>query len=116
MGGGVILEVRKTCAYHMGDYNLYLLNLSSHTPTNEFIEINLEYSFMPLITKPTILMRSTSNLIDNIFGNSLHNINYFKGILLYLLYYYIIIIIIVFFLIIRNMNLGKNMQYGFIPV
>ena len=57
---------------YMGDFNLDLLNLSSHPPTEEFLEINLSHSVIPMITKPTRITSSSATLIDNIFTNSVN--------------------------------------------
>ena len=37
-----------------------------HTPTKDFIYLNLEHSLLPAITKPTRITRTTATLIDNI--------------------------------------------------
>ena len=51
----------------MGDYNINLLNVHTHIPTADFIDIMYSYSFFPIITKPTRVTGNTATLIDNIF-------------------------------------------------
>ena len=53
----------------MGVYNINLLNVHTHMPTADFIDIMYSYSFFPLITKPTCVTANTATLIDNIFCN-----------------------------------------------
>ena len=48
------------------DHNLDLIKHAKHKPTNEFIELNLEYQLLPTITKPTRITRTTATLLDNI--------------------------------------------------
>ena len=52
----------------MGDFNIDLLNMSTHQSTNDYIDINFTNSFLPLITKPTRITSTTATLIDNIFS------------------------------------------------
>ena len=64
--------------YLLGDYNINLLNVDTHTSTADFNDSN---GFIPLITRPTRVTQSTATLIDNIFTNQLaelHN-NFFTG-------------------------------------
>ena len=75
-----LIKSEKKLGYIMGDFNLNLLNSESHVPTNEFIDINLVSSFVPLITRPTRITRTTSTLIDNIFTNNITCDDCFKGI------------------------------------
>ena len=53
----------------MGDFNINLLNSSSHSHTNEFVNTMFSSSFSPLINRPTRISDSTATLIDNIFTN-----------------------------------------------
>ena len=48
------------------DHTMDFLKSHIHTPTKDFIELNLEHSLLPAITKPTRITRSTATLIDNI--------------------------------------------------
>ena len=62
-----------TICYIMGDLNINLLNYESHTPSNEFVDLLLAHSFLPLICKPTRISDSVETLIDNIFSNHVLN-------------------------------------------
>ena len=73
----------KLC-YLLGDYNINLLNVDTHTSTADFNDTMFSNGFIPLISRPTRVTQSTATLIDNIFTNQLaelHN-NFFQGILL----------------------------------
>ena len=67
--------------FHMGDYNLNIMNNNTHALTDEFLNINISNSFLPLITKPTRITKTASSLIDNIFTNEIEEINIKKGII-----------------------------------
>ena len=49
------------------DHNLDFLESNNHRQTQKFIEINLDHNYLPCITKPTRITKSTATLIDNIF-------------------------------------------------
>ena len=49
------------------DHNLDLLKSNNHRQTQKCIEINLDQNFLPCITKPTRITKTTATLIDNIF-------------------------------------------------
>ena len=48
------------------DHNLDLLKAHKHTSTAKFLENILEYGYLPLITKPSRITKSSATLIDNI--------------------------------------------------
>ena len=77
---GKISRDNKNC-YIMGDFNLDLLNHSSHQFTNEFLDIMYANSFSPLMTLPTRLTSHSATLIDNIFTNNLEKYA-FSGLIL----------------------------------
>ena len=53
-----------------GDFNVNLLNVSSHLPSSEFMDILSSNHYLPTITLPTKLNASGNDtLIDNIFSN-----------------------------------------------
>ena len=58
----------KTC-FIMGDFNLNLLNFNENTTCQEFLNVMLSLSYVPLTRKPTRIADSSSTLIDNIFVN-----------------------------------------------
>ena len=60
-----ISNTNKYC-YIMGDLNITLLNVDSHTPTAEFSEMIFSHYCMPLINKPTRGKSGSAILIDNI--------------------------------------------------
>ena len=70
----------KTC-YILGDFNVNLLNHSSHTPTADFLDAMFAASFLPLINRPTRISHTSSTLIDNIFTNTPHTQQSLSGIL-----------------------------------
>ncbi len=53
--------------YLLGDYNINLLNVGSHSPTTEFIDTMFSSSFIPLINRPTRITNDTATITDNIF-------------------------------------------------
>ena len=48
------------------DHNLDLIKHEKHTPTKEFINMNLDKNLEPTITKPTRITKNSATLIDNI--------------------------------------------------
>jgi exonuclease III len=75
------IKEEKKLGYSMGDYNINLLNTTDHTATNDFVNIALSNSFIPLITRPTRITQTSSTLIDNIFTNNFQDNICLKGIL-----------------------------------
>ena len=65
-----IKRENKIC-YLMGDYNIDLLNIESHSPTSDYNDIMYSNGFIPLITRPTRVTNSSATIIDNIFTNKL---------------------------------------------
>ena len=57
----------------MRDFNINLLNLETHHPTDDFINTLGSYFFLPQILQPTGVTHHTANLIKNIFFNSLEH-------------------------------------------
>lgn len=53
----------------MGDYNLNLLTCDGNSCIDDFLNLLVSFSLMPLITKPTRVSENSSTLIDNIFTN-----------------------------------------------
>ena len=49
------------------DHNLDFLKSNNHRQTQKFIEANLDLNYLPCITRPTRITKSTATLIDNIF-------------------------------------------------
>ena len=60
-----------TC-YITGDFNINLLNHSTHTATSDFIDTMFASSYLPMINRPTRIALNSSTLIDNIYTNSAH--------------------------------------------
>ena len=60
----------KIC-YLVGDYNINLINVDSHGLTSEFNYIMYSGGFIPLITRPTRVTRTSATLIDNIYSNQI---------------------------------------------
>lgn len=59
----------------MGDWNIILLEHSSHKPTEQFINTLQSLNYFPLISRPTRFsepgQRGRPSLLDNIFTNCL---------------------------------------------
>ena len=53
----------------LGDFNISLLNIESHGPTQDFADVMYSNALLPCITKPTRVTSKTASLIDNIFCN-----------------------------------------------
>ena len=69
-------------SYLLGDYNVNLLNIDKHGPTQDFADLMYSNSLFPCITKPTRVTNKSATLIDNIFCNRLiDNPNVLSGIL-----------------------------------
>ena len=56
----------QTC-FLAGDFNIDLLEVENHHPTQTFIDTITSNSFVPCILLPSRVTKSTSTLIDNIF-------------------------------------------------
>ena len=65
-----IQRENRTCII-LGDFNINLLNCSSHLSTENFINTMSSYFFNPHILKPTRITHHSATLIDNIFFNSI---------------------------------------------
>ena len=74
------IKTESKCCYILGDYNINLLNVDQHNPTQEFTDIMYSQALFPCITKPTRITRNSATLIDNIFCSDIGN-NEFTGIL-----------------------------------
>lgn len=70
-------------AFYLGDFNINLLKHAEHRKTAEFIDINFEGNFLPMINKPTRVTEKTASLIDNIFMNDFNNRKLVNGIFPY---------------------------------
>ena len=54
----------------MGDFNINLYNYSSHTETNDFINLMVSNYLLPRILHPTRVTDHSATIIDNIFSNN----------------------------------------------
>ena len=70
----------KSC-YILGDYNINLLKIDQHGPTQEFVDTMYSQSLFPAIIKPTRITKYTGTLIDNIFCNDVITKDAYTGIL-----------------------------------
>ena len=66
---GIINKENKDCIL-LGDFNIDLMKLNMCNSVNEFLEMFLSFSYVPLIENPTRVTETTATLIDNIFVNS----------------------------------------------
>lgn len=57
--------------YILGDFNINLLNSTSHDASNQFLETMYANSCKPLISKPTRITCNSATLIDNIFSSDI---------------------------------------------
>ena len=68
--------------YLLGDFNINLMNYSSHQDSCDFINNMYANSFIPLINRPTRVTEHSATLIDHIYTNNIKdNIHMFQGIL-----------------------------------
>ena len=75
------LQTENKVIYLCGDFNINLLNSSTHTETDNFLNCLYSHSIFPLISKPTRKARNSATLIDNIFTNDIANSEIVSGIL-----------------------------------
>ena len=54
------------------DHNMDFMKHDQHSPTSDFIGLNLDHQLLPTITKPTRITRSSATLIDNILIGKLY--------------------------------------------
>ena len=59
--------------YHLGDYNINILNYATHSATADFVDSLFSYEFLLLISRPTRVTTSSATLIDNIFTNNFNH-------------------------------------------
>ena len=68
--------------YLLGDFNINLLNQSSHQATSDFLDILYSGGFIPLISRPTRITGDSATLIDHIYTNNYHvNTSMYQGVL-----------------------------------
>ena len=75
-----LLQQTNKVVYIMGDNTINLLNVHTHIPTDDFIDMMYSYLFFPLITKPTRVTGNTATLIDAIFCNDVDCLDMMNGI------------------------------------
>ena len=78
-----ILDAINTKCIVMGDFNANILRRNESVPVNSFLNNFYEYSFIPVIDKPTRVHNFTATLIDNIFVNFEQVSGYISNILFY---------------------------------
>ena len=71
---GMIRE-NKYC-FLMRYYNLNLLNYENHQHTSDFVDRHHSNSYISLMNEPTIVKKQSATLIDNIFTNSLSDMDH----------------------------------------
>ena len=57
----------------LGDFNIDLLNYSSHTPTTNYVNFFFSKQFLPYIIHPSRVSGKSFTLLDNIFANISNN-------------------------------------------
>ena len=68
--------------YLMGDFNINLLNHSTHQHTADFIDMMFQHSLLPMVNRPTRFSNTTNTLIDCLFTNNTEVHSSLTGILL----------------------------------
>ena len=63
------LQSENKVLYLVGDYNITLLNVDSHSLTADFNDTIYRYGLVTSITWPTRVTETSATLIDNIFTN-----------------------------------------------
>ena len=77
-----VIKSENKLSYMMGDWNINLLSVEQHEPSQDFLDLMMSHSLVPIITKPTRVTHRSATLIDNIFSGSLfHTDKSFSGIL-----------------------------------
>ena len=77
-----ILKSEKRPVVVCTDHNLDLLKASSHTRTQEFLEVTSDCGFLCTISKPTRITHQSATLIDNIFISKEFSMGYKRWILI----------------------------------
>ena len=54
----------------MGDHDIDLLNIESHSPNSDYNDILYSNCFIPSTTRPTRVTNSSATVIDSIFTNT----------------------------------------------
>ena len=57
----------------VSDFNVNLLNFSTHPDTAEYADLHMSKGLLPMITKPTHIFNSGASLIDHIFVSPTNN-------------------------------------------
>ena len=65
------LTSKKNSCILAGDYNINLLNHTSSTETNNFINVLFSHQIIPQISRPTRISDHSATLIDNVLTNQL---------------------------------------------
>ena len=65
-----IQQENKICVI-MGEFNINLINYTSHASTENFVNTMSSYFYTPYILKPIRIIDNSATLIDNIFFNSI---------------------------------------------
>ena len=71
----ILEKVTQYPCYIMGDFNLGLLKHDKHLPTEKFLDVMYDTSFMPTINRPTRVTKDSCTLSDNIYTID-YNIRY----------------------------------------
>ena len=80
----ILLQSLKTTNTNIiitGDFNINLMNINSTPSTNNFLDLMLAEKYLPQITLPTRITKTTATLIDNIFTKTSLNNQITSGII-----------------------------------
>ena len=69
---GIIYKINSEHKYGvlMGDMNVDLLKFNDHTRTGKYLDNIFSHGFLPAISRPTRVCRSSATLIDHIYINN----------------------------------------------
>ena len=68
MNDNVVDKHENKVSYLVGDYNINLINIESHSLTSEFNDVMYSGGFIPSLTRPNRDTHTSATLIDNIYG------------------------------------------------
>ena len=65
------IKAKRNISMVLGDFNIDLLKIHSHTPTTDFYNTIVAHGLTPTITKPTRITEFSATLLDNILINTI---------------------------------------------
>ena len=65
------LSKENKTVFHLGDFDIDLLNYDRHSLTNEFLDSLSPHMLLPHIVQPTRIRNNSKTLIDDIYSNTI---------------------------------------------